>query len=51
MSTERDITFYLAIREKLQTGDLLLWQSKSVLSWLIRKFNENHYSWGEGKGA
>ena len=41
MSTDNDLTFYRIIRDQLQTGDLLLWQSKSVLGWLIRKFSKS----------
>jgi len=40
-----DLTLYNSIKEKMQTGDCLLWQSRSIIGWLIRKFshaNVNH---------
>jgi uncharacterized protein YycO len=40
-----DLKLYNSFREELNSGDLLLWKSHSVLGWLIRKFsrgNVNH---------
>ena len=34
-----DLTLYNSLKEKMQTGDCLLWQSRSLIGWLIRKFS------------
>lgn len=34
-----DLDIYKAIRPKMQTGDLILWSSSSIIGWLIRKFS------------
>lgn len=42
-----DLTIYNAIRPKMQTGDVILWRSESVLGSLIRLFSKarvNHAS-------
>lgn len=37
----KDIPLYQAVRPKLQTGDLLLWASSSILGRLIRWFSKS----------
>ena len=43
----KELKTYLKYRNQLQTGDCILWQSKSIIGWLIRRFskaNVNHAS-------
>jgi len=41
------LKMYIQVRHVMRTGDCLLWQSNSIIGWLIRKFskaNTNHAS-------
>jgi len=42
-----ELKMYMTVRHVMKTGDCILWQSRSVIGWLIRKFsrgNVNHAS-------
>ena len=44
---KKKLKTYLKYRNRLKTGDCILWQSRSIVGWLIRKFskaNVNHAS-------
>ena len=44
---EYSLKMYMAVRQSMKTGDCILWKSRSMIGWLIRKFsraNVNHAS-------